>query len=263
MTEDVQLVYADAKGVFTSPTLSLAGLQRIQEAFRRTPWYRDRWASAAFRREIGQIEAEFAPSGLVFLVGKLPFEVPPAFHEFFEPIELKLVRFASQLANDPMQMLSGEAPTRQERFARVGGYIVLLALAAVFLPLTITLLVGGQYRVLMLILAILGGNLAFIMLIFWLARFAGRWYLIPRGVVIRRSFGLARRRTIVRDRRDTIAMLRYVHTGKSTSLNLDLWSPAGRRWSRPVSEREAISFLAAWQSHREPPTRDQLQELTI
>ncbi|MFN0137202.1 MAG: hypothetical protein ACKVS9_13925 [Phycisphaerae bacterium] len=263
MTADVQFVYADPKGVFTSPTLSLAGLQRIQEAYRRVPWYRDRLASATFRREVGQIEAEFAPSGLVFLVGKLPFEVPPAFHEFFEPIELKLVRFASQLADDPMQMLSGEAPTRQERFARVGGYIIVATLAAIFLPIAITLLVGGQYRVLATIFGALAANFALIVLILWLARFAGRWYLIPRGVVIRRSFGLARRRTIVRDRRDTIAMLRYVHTGKSHHLNLDLWSPAGRRWSRPVSEREAISFLAAWQSRREPPTREQLQELTI
>lgn len=260
---DVHFVYADSKGVFTSPTLSLAGLQRIQEAYRRTPWYRDRWSSAAFRREIGQIEAEHAPDGLVILVGNLPFEVPPSFDEFFEPIEFKFVRFASELRRDPMKMLSGEAPTRQERFVRVIGWLVALVVGAALLPIAITLVAGGQYRVLAMIFGIFAANIAIIVLIFWLMRLAGRWYIVPRGVVIRRSFGLRRRRLVVRDRRDTIAMFRYVSTGKSRHLILELWSPAGRRWSRPVSEREAISFLAAWQSRREPPTREQLQELTV
>lgn len=190
----------------------------------------------------------------------MPFEPPPPFDEFFEPIALSRLGFHEDAG---LRTLSGDAPTRQERQSRVILWVLAIpalvslvaaAYAIFFLaPPSARLVVGGAF-------ALVGGIIAGVL---WLGRHSGRWYLIPGGVAIVRSSGGARSRLRVVTRADAAAILRYVSTGKTTVLMLTLLQPDCKPLAASLSDRQAIAFLAGWQSCRPPPTRAQLFTLLV
>ncbi len=190
----------------------------------------------------------------------VPFDVPPPFTERFEPIEV-----ARGLGDDTerLKMLSGEKPTREERIGKMLAWLGGITGAALIVGLGVGYLRGQR-------LAAMSGLLAGAVLVAFtiaivvaLSRRGGHWFLLPGGVaVIRRP---ARRggpaRITVLSPRDTCLALRYIHTGKTSVLVLELWTHAGGCFRRTVTQREAISILAAWQCPHEPPPDHTLTEL--
>lgn len=254
------LVHVERRRKLRSATLPPEVLARLQAAFRGVPWYRDPWPNRATRTAIFA-ELTRGLNGLVLIGPRMGFDDPAPFDEMFEPILFRGV--LGDLGDQQLQIVSGGHRTRQDMLLRIGWTIggVALFLAAL----------GAAYgwwrgagRQVALVGTMILGSLAFaVMLGMILDYLRGRWFIVPGGVVIVSNRRDARTRISLRTPRDTAAMLRYVSNGKSTILTLELWSAEGRRWHRAVSEREAVAFLAAWQSNQEPPTLDELAELNV
>lgn len=205
------------------------------------------------------LEVTRAPdqAGIVVLGPHMPFEPPPPFDEFFEPIRL----LGGTGGRDPrLVTLSGEKPTRDERLARIGLPVLYCLALVAAAALLVSALQTRSLREPGKVLTGLMGTAAILWAALALGRLGRRWYLVPGGVAIVRRIGTPRARILVCTPRDTAASLRYVSTGKTTALLLELWR-AERHWKRVVSEREAISFLAAWRSGLAPPAMAQLREL--
>ncbi len=252
------IVQVSRRRHFGSTTLPSAMLARLETAFRAAPWWRDRWAHRGFRAEARTVLRE--SGGLVLMGPGLSFDAPPPFLEQFEPIEV-----ARGLGEETerLRTLSGDAPTPQERFAWivkviffVGGVGLVIVFALAFLgmlPRVVPLIIAGN-------ILLLGVTLV---VVFALRGLTGRWYLVPGAIaIVRRPVrrGLPPRVTVLA-RADTCLVLRYVHTGKTTILMAELWTHLGRIVRRPVTQREAMSILAAWQSPQTPPPDERLQEL--
>ncbi len=252
------VVRVDRRKGFSSGTLDGPAVERLQSAFGATRWWRDRWAARGFLDAARDVMRQ--EGGLAILGPGMSFDVPPPFSEMFEPIEIGR---GLGYERERLKVLSGEAPTRQEKLGRIGmviGGVVAVAMGAFLLVSTWggirvegVLGIGGFLAVIAIVIA----------LVVALQRRSGRWFLIPSGIaVVRRPPrpGHPPRVTVL-SREDTTAVFRWVSTGKTTVLYLELWTHAGKRFRRPVSEREAISVLAAWQSRQSAPPDERLQEL--
>lgn len=252
--DPTHIVTIDRKWRCTSPTLATAALQRLEAAFRAGRWWQrfpDRWSTRATRAAfLAELSAD-APGGLVLLGPRLGFAAPPPFAETFEPVELG--------ANDPqLQTLSGPAPTREERIQRyIFAGLGVLAIAAVW-PLTLGVLKLGALRVLGG-LGMFGALLALVLLfVWWVLSLNGQWLLVPGGVaILRRRRG--RPQIELCTRGDTVANIRLVSNGKTVMTVIELLRRDGRRFRRPVRDREGLAFLAAWQCTQPTPPLQQIR----
>jgi len=246
------IVRVDQKKQFSSESLPTPALNHLASVFKSIPWYRDRWSHNKFRQALLQSLKTDAPGGLILLGPGLRFETPPPFTELFEPIQLGT-------ADDRLKTLSGEVPTREERINRVVIRVFTAFGVVLFGCIVLALMRGMSQYLLIRLIAVAAGAGLLAFTIRAIVRWRSTWYLLPAAVAIvshRRNRPL----TLV-TRFDACAIIRYVHTGKTVIRMLELISQAGKRRSTPVSEREAASFLAAWQSPHSPPKADQLNEL--
>ena len=259
MSTRPHVVHVDRKKNFSSQTLPDPELKRLETAFRAVPWWRDRWTDRKFRAAAMQIVRD---SGGLALIGPgMSFETPQPFAEFFEPIEI-----ATGLGynSDQLKTLSGAALTKEERAARIFTWFLRLLGLVLVGGLIVAYFRGLPWKVLTVFGGVVGLVALVLTLVFVLNRFTGRWYLLPSGIaIVRRPArrGNAARVTVL-SRADTCLVFRYVSTGKTVMLKIELWTPLGKRLHRPLSEREAMSVLAAWQSPHMPPPDERLQELS-
>ncbi len=243
---------------FSSGTLSAAGLGRLEAAFRVGPWYRDRWVCRQFREAaLHELEADGA-GGLVLIGSGLSFDTPPPFVERFEPVPL--ADFLGE-TSEQLKVLSGPAATREERIRRY----ILIAVGVLAVVGAAALLAGHLRGLPPALIPVTIGMAVLIAVIINLAlalqRFWGRWFLVPAGIAIVGGLHHKRGQVTLLTRWNSYAYLRLVHTGKTVLLMLEVVARSGRRYRRNVSEREALGFLAAWQSPQPPPLVGQLQEL--
>ncbi|MGE0480197.1 MAG: hypothetical protein AB7Q17_06960 [Phycisphaerae bacterium] len=253
-TDFAHVVSVDRRRGLCSPTLGEKALSELNAAWRATPWYRDPWSFAKFRGAALDVMFRGAPAGLAFIGRGVRIEPPPPFTDPFEPIE-----FGS--GDDQFDVLSGPTPTREERVARFAKWIIGIIGAAVVVSLGVGWLVGGDDRI---AAAMLFGALAIaavVTVVALLGGLGGKWFLLPGAIAVVRARGEPRARLQLYTRRDSCAVLRYVSTGKTVVLMLELWSTRGRPARRAVTEREAMAFLAAWQSPLPPPERDRLADI--
>lgn len=246
------IVRVDRRGAMSCPTLDGRHLGDLQAALRMQPWYSDRYGRKAFRQRVLEIMTS-ANAGIVLMGPNMSFEPPPPFDEFFEPIRLGQW-------DERMKVLSGAMPTRQEKMLKwlipiLAGLVALAVLIVVSLGI-----LRGQSRAIALATTLMVGSIL-VVLIIASSRFGSDWYLLPAGVAIRNWWRRRVEPVSVLTPSSAAALLRWVSNGKSTMLVLELWRADGRSWRRAVSEREAISFLAAWRSDEATPTIDRLQEL--
>ncbi len=230
----------------------------MEAAFRAGSWWRDRWSSVAFRRACRSVQQ--SAGSLVLLAHGLPFDMPAPFEELFEPIEIG-TGFGGH--SERLKTLSGETPTRQERRQWIVCTVLIVSVVAFAVPLGMAFYRGLPPRAAAVIAgaALLTGVAVYAAVA--LQRLRGRWFLVPGGVaIVRRP---ARRggpaRVTVLGRADACLLFRYVHTGKTSVLTVEIWAAGATRYRRAISDREAVSLLAAWQSPHEPPDDERLQEL--
>lgn len=246
------LVRVDRRRTLSCDALETDVLARLQATLRAQPWYSDRITRRPFRNAV--LDAMRSTGRSIVLLGPMPFEPPPPFDEVFESIQMG--------TDDPqMRTLSGQAPTRQERMATIG-LVLLGGLALLVVVPAIMGVLHGHGRAVataaLVVAACLGIGFGLILL---LGRFQGDWFLVPAGVVVRRWRRRAREPLVLLTPRDTAALIRYVSTGKTTVLILELWRSDGRSWRRAVTEREAMTFLAAWRSDEPAPPIERVREL--
>ncbi len=249
------IVLVDKKKQFSSPTLPIAAINRLAAVFKSIPWYRDRWSHRTFRAALlGTLRTD-APAGLVVLGPGMPFEPPPPFTEAFEPIELGA-------GDERLKVLSGDTPTRQELLTRRTLWVVLpgAALLAIAGLIAAFIRARAQIQAMMPIFIMLAIGVALVAsAVRWVARWRGRWYLLPSSIAVidRREKPPLKLHT----RFNTCAIIRYVNAGKTVVLALELLSEPSKRRMRAVTQREAVSVLAAWQCPHPPPELDELTEL--
>ncbi len=248
------VVLADRRDRLTSPTMPASALAKLQSALQGVPWYRTRWTHPKFRQAaLGLLQSEI-PEGFLIDATHGRLNAPPPFVEPFEPIELG--------ENDPqLKTLSGAAKTSEEKSQTLALWILSLTGAAILSTIVFSAFVAGRGRFagFVLMAAIMGVAIA-VGLVMTSMSFRPEWYLVPGGVAIVRAAGGKKPPVTVFSRQNSVVVFRYVSTGKSTFLNCELWSDSAGE-SRAVSQREAISLMAAWQSPRLPPTAEELREL--
>ncbi|QDV91041.1 hypothetical protein RAS2_21300 [Phycisphaerae bacterium RAS2] len=254
----VHFVHVDRCKQFTSPTLGSDALAGLKQAFLTRFWGLDRWANAVFRHAVRDLARD--RGGLVLIGPGVPFDMPPPFTEKFEPIE---VGRGLGDETDRLKTLSGENPTREERIGKTLAWLGGITGVALIAGLAVGFASGQRLAAMSGLLAGAGLVAFTIVIVVALSRRGGHWFLLPGGVaVIRRP---ARRggpaRITVLSRDDSCLALRYIHTGKTSVLVLELWTHAGGCFRRTVTQREAISIVAAWQSPHDPPPDDKLTEL--
>jgi hypothetical protein len=253
------IVRIDRKKNFKSDTLAPDDIARLEGAFRAVRWWRDRWTDRSFRAAAMEIVRE--RGGLALVGPGMPFDNPPPFAEFFEPVEIAR-GFGSE--TEQLKTISGEKLTREERIGRIvsllawpaGIALIVLLLVAYFrgMPARAAIFLAGMAMLITVVMV----------LVVRLQRLGGRWYLLPGGLaVVRRPVrrGQSPRVTVL-SRNDTCLAFRLVSNGKTVMRIMELWTPLRKRLHRSVSEREAISVLAAWQSPQKPPPDERLQELS-
>lgn len=254
-TDSAHVVSVERKRGLCSATLDPKALDELTAAWRATPWYRDAWSYSKFRGAALQFMLRRAPGGLAFVGRGLRIERPPPFTDPFEPIE-----FGS--GDDQFEVLSGPKPTREERVARYAKWFFAFIGAAVVVALGVGWLTGVDDRIaagIIVSVLVLAGVIGLVMLLGGLGR---KWFLLPGAIAVVRARGEPRARLQLYTRHDSCAVLRYVSTGKTVVRMLELWSTRERPIRRAVTEREALAFLAAWQSPRPPPERERLADLT-
>lgn len=252
------IVRFERRTELSSDTLPPAVVANLEAAYNERPWWRDRWTAARFKSAAR--DALHAHGSLVVLGPRMQFDVPPPFAEFFEPIEVA-VGLGDQ--TERLKTISGEKPTREEQWRWVILVIAGVSVIGFLIPFGLAFMRGLAIREMGIISAAFLLTGLIIVGILALKRLSGRWYLVPGGIaVVRRPIRRGRpARVTVLSRTDSVLAFRYVSTGKTTVLYAELWTHAGKRIRRPVSQREAISILAAWQSPLTPPPDERLQEL--
>lgn len=249
------VIVVNRRREFSCATLDAAALGSLEGAFRRVPWWRDRWTHASFRSRLDAMRRDELRDGVALVGPHTVAHVPPPFDDAFEPIELGV--------SDPqLRTLSGEAETRHER--QSAWVLRILAVVGVIAGawLLIYWLRGGSTRVAGLIVGVALFTALLIPLARALSRIGGHWYLLPgAAAIVRPRRKRPADRLLLCTRLDSFASIRLVSTGKSTFILLELVRNDGRRFRRPVSDREALSFLAAWQSPLPPPSPERLTEL--
>lgn len=252
------VVVVEPRKHFASATLPATTVERLRAAFCASRWWRDAWTSAPFRSAARDVLHEHG--SLVLLGPRMPFEVPPPFEEFFEPVEV-----AVGLGDNTEQLktISGEKPTKEERGRWVLMVLLVVSVLAFLIPLGVAFLRGMPPRAALVIAALVLIVGMVVAGIASLQRLSGRWYLVPGAIaVVRRPVRRGQpARVTVLSRADSVLAFRYVSTGKTTVLIAELWTHAGKRLHRPVTQREAVSIIAAWQSPLAPPVDERLQEL--
>ena len=252
------VVHVDRKKNFSSPTLPDEALRRLEAVYRSVPWWRDRWRAKLFRDAARAALREHG--GLTLIGPDVKIDVPPPFSEMFEPIEI-----GTGLGDEGerLKVLSGDAPTSQERFAWIAKWIAGIAAGVVLLVFVSAFLKGMPPIAMMILLGftVAGGLVLWIFIA--VRRLRGRCFLVPGAVaLVRRPVRRGQPpRVTVLSRADTCPVIRYVYTGKTTVLTMDLLTHAGKAVSRAVSEREAMGLLATWQGNATPPADDKLMEL--
>lgn len=250
--QPAHIVRLDRKGKFACDTLAADSLAELQSLYKAQPWYTDKLSRKPFRQRILEL-SQRDKRGFVVLGPGMSFDPPPPFLEFFEPIQLG--------TNDPqMVTLSGAKPTRQETAMKVLIALGVLAAIGGLIPLLIALL-RGQIRAVSIIVIATAAILVLIAaLIYVIQRVAARWFLLPAAVAIRSRIR-PKDPLVLLTPLEAAAILRWVSNGKTSMLMLELWRADGKSWRRAVSEREAMSFLAAWRSDEIAPPAEQLEEL--
>lgn len=255
---NVHVVHVDKKKKFSSATLPSDALLRLETAFGAGSWWRDKWTAKAFRAAARDVLREHG--GLVLIGPSVKFEVPPPFSEMFEPIEI-----STGLSDDRerLKTISGEAPTREERWQRVGKWIAVFFGFLGVLMLWVAYLHGMPKKAVMILVPMMAGIFLLTFGIISLVRLSGRWFLIPGGIaMVRRPIRRGQPpRVTVLSRRDSCLVLRYVHAGKVTVLTAELLTHSRKTVSRALSEREAVSLVATWQGEATPPDDSKLMEL--
>lgn len=256
-TPIAHIVQVDRRGHCVSNSLAPESAERLDRIFRKHSWWVDRWHNKKFRSALLDMLATEARGGLAIVGPRMGFELPPPFREFFEPIEFGV-------SDDQWNVLSGDAPTKQERVAQVGlwigaiiGIVALVPVGLAFMnsPLAFT-------RIGMPMGGVLAAAVVFTVAIVWATKLSmGKWFLLPGAVAVVPYKARKGQRVVLLTRFEHVAVIRWVSNGKSSSLMLEFWSKGAKRYRRPVSDRTAISFLAAWQSPFAPPTPQQVQEL--
>ncbi len=248
------LVRVDRRRNCESATLAASALRRLEAALQPFPWLSDRWTRPALRAAAFETLRSEAASGLALIGPGMHFQPPPPFVEVFEPIQLGT-------NDDQLKVLSGDAPTIQEKRRWIVVVVLVVTALVCVVPFAVMLMRGAAGRAVQLFSLFAGLLVLTFGLVLAAQRIFQRWYLLPSAVAVVRPYGSEERRLVLFTRTDAYALLRYVHTGKTTVLVLELRSLDGRRCRRPVSEREAMSFLAAWQSPLSPPPLEQIRAL--
>lgn len=241
-----------------SATLPAAALAQLETAFRAGPWLLDRWSRRRFRHSAGRLLHVAAPGGLVVIGPGTGIEAPSAFAERFEPV---LLTGGMDDRSEQLMLLAGSKTTREDRARRVLAVVVTLMAVVLTAGFVIGLLHGMALSALALIGVWVFLMLAVGSLVIWIRRLGGRWFVVPGGVAIIGGPGRHRDELRLFTRHDAAVLLRMIRTGKTHTLSLELVTRGARARRRPVSQREALAFLAAWQSTQPPPTPEQLQEL--
>lgn len=257
------VVSIDRRKRAASPTLPPDALQFLEAAYRSAPWWRDRWTCPGFRAAAREVMRK--QGGLAILGPGVSFEVPPPFVEMFEPIELGLVVGRN---TERLRVISGDTSTHWRGWPvvqRIGwGLLGICGLLFCWFFIFYVIPRLPPMGLLVFTISILCTGLI-VQLVLMSQRGVGRLFLIPAAIAVVR--GPARRgqpaRVTVLSRRDSCLVFRYVSTGKSAHLCLELLTHAGRSLRRAVSKDEARSALAAWQSPLTPPPDERLQELVI
>jgi len=251
-----RVVTVASNWVCASSTLPSPAVDQIEAALRAAPWYRDRWSLKAFRRTLAETMRQSAAGGLILVGPRVRLEVPPPFEHLFEPIQIGA-------GDERFKTLSGEKPTRQERMNRIAVWILAPVGLAVLMTLGFILWIGAPRRIAAMIFAIATGAALLAFVARHTVDIFKTWYVLPGSIAIVRRFRRRRERLTILSRFNACAILRYVHAGKVVLLMLELITLDGRREAIAVTEREAISVLAAWQSPHPPPTPAQLRELIL
>lgn len=250
-SDNVHIVRVGKRGDFHSDTLDADRVAQLQTAFRKKRWYADGWTRKGFHQDVWRVFETFPERGLVF-IGRNVAADAPRFDRRFEPVEIG--------SNDPqLRTLAGK--TGQKRNA-LDPKILVGALSIVAFLLGAFFVRGIGIR----IAAIAGGVLALVFAIvfaiIYLQKSIGSWYLVPGGVAIVRRMKKGADRLVLCTRYDSWSLLRWIHTGKSSYLVLEIRDATGKRYQTGISTADAGSFLGAWQCPHPPPSREQLEELT-
>lgn len=254
------IVRPDGNDVFASATLPPEALDRLRAAFRTGGRWSNPWRNPKLREAARHILAEHG--SLAILGGSAAIDVPAPFTEPFDPIELNPPTGGNRARLKP---LSGEKPTRQERdrwfpVALFGGAaLVMAAIGGREIwrdPSPANFAVaGGMLLALAIITAV----------VFATDRLRGKWYLVPGAIaIVRRPArrGQAARVTVL-SRADSCLVFHRVRAQVTdpSQLAIEVWTRDGKSRGHPVTERETISVLAAWQSPLTPPPDERLRAL--
>lgn len=246
----------DRAGRFSGPTLPADVLERLERQFRSAGWWRDRWRQRGFRDLSREILRTAAPDGLVIVGPNMGFSIPPPFHELFEPLEFGV-------SDDQWQVLSGDPPTRHERIMQIALWAWSAVLLGCLVPIVTWIIFAGQIpRTMSYLFGVFAGIPLFTLAIIFLVKtLHGKWFLMPGAVAVIRGRPGRGGRAELFTRLDSVASIRWVSNGKSSSLVLELHRSGQDKRHRPIRDREAIAFLAAWQSRLPPRATDHVQEL--
>jgi hypothetical protein len=210
---------------------------------------RRHWRAGLFR-----IIDTYALPGVILCETGAADEAPSPFDEPFEPLVLGL--------KDPgLQTLTSPQPTREERTQAIGMVIsvgICVAVAA-FLAWLFATRPSAGLRLAWIPPALIG----MLLLIQFLRRTRATmapWLIVPGAVFVRplwkRGDDNLRRFTPA----DTIPYLSKRHAKNHVFYVLELWT-RDRIWSRVVTQRELLAFLAAWRIQLAPPPIEKMQEL--
>lgn len=233
-----------------------SALEQLEQQYRSAGWWRNRWGQRRFREASLALLRSAAPDGLVLVGPNLGFEIPQPFSEFFEPIEFGV-------RDDQWQVLSGEHPTRHERVRTIALWVWGGILFVAFIPFAVSILFAQRIsHVFGVLFFAFAGTTIFTLAIVWLSKILhGKWFLLPGAVAIVRGRRDGTGGVELLTRLDSLALIRWVSNGKSSTLVLELQRSDREKYRRPVTDREAISFLASWQSPLPPPAAEQVREL--
>lgn len=249
------IIEIDRRRNISSRTLDAGSLARLESALRSAKWWQDRYVAREFISALLSVHQSISSGGLAVLAAEVGFSAPSPFVEPFEPIQLG--------RRDPqLRVLSGADNTKQEKQMLVVGWVLTVVGLGVAIWLAVAYLMGRGRHFGLIFAILFVATPAVCGLVVALQTLGKRWYLVPSGVAIIGGRGPdGRQRLEMCTRLNSVPVFRMVSTGKTTILMVEMLRIDGRRFRKAVSEREALSLLAAWQSPLDPPPAEQLAEL--